>query len=206
LSWSTRLSRLRFRGRALLRFDHGWRRFHCEEQSSPVWLARAEDAVSLWNAHESRLLPRGNDPLIVADIGAGDEKLRRILNRQPHRPVRYYAFDLYPQRRTTKRLDVTRGLPGQFDVCFCLGLLEYLPPEVPCLDHLRTACDFVVVSFAFADGSPPLARSERTQLGWVRHDSRASFEARFVAHGFKKEAFRLTVAGEQGLWLWSAAV
>ena len=100
------------------------RRYNCD-QAALAWEDRAEEAVGLLTP--SAVAPSDGEHLKVADLGAGNQRLRSILERELDVPCDYCPYDIQPQATTVQRLDVERALPdGPFDVVFCLGLLEYL--------------------------------------------------------------------------------
>jgi hypothetical protein len=182
-----------------------WSRFHCDQQASSSWQGRAETAADLWREHHDGWLPAGRSHLRIADFGAGNERLRAVLNRKLRQPHVYVAYDLHPQKASTICLDLLEGVPRGFDVVFCLGLLEYLPTDSDFIAGLRGAGQFVIVSYNFADCIHPLTVPEREKWGWLSHRTRAELEAVFSANGFVREDFVVTDAGKQGVWLWAVA-
>jgi len=57
--------------------------------------------------------------LTVTDLGAGNERLRPLLADTLSSPHEHLPYDLYPQRPTTIRLDVSHQLPSrEFDLVF----------------------------------------------------------------------------------------
>jgi hypothetical protein len=187
-----------------LRGERGARPFNLDLSDSPSWDERAKAAVGLLAAHADALLREGSRPLRIADFGCGDERLRRILTKQLSEPHRYQGFDLIPQRETVVQMDLTRSLPeAEFDVVFCLGLLEYIDPLVPFLARLRRKYPAVVVSYAVFDAPRPLRKRERRARGWCTHYTTAALEREFDRVGFRRSDFCLTNRGRTGLWLLS---
>jgi len=175
-------------------------RFNLRRQDD--WSQRAHDAVRLWT--QLRADSTGEHArLQVADFGAGNERLRSILQAELAAPHDYRPFDLNPQRETTRRLNVLDGLPAQrFDLAFCLGLLEYVPLDNPLLARLRETCGSVVVSYVVTDSPLQMTRRQREAAGWVSHLSSAQVEAEFEARGFVSAGHCRTDNDRTALWLW----
>jgi hypothetical protein len=166
---------------------------------------RAVDAASLWVDHCASWQPDRDRPLRIADFGAGNERLRDVLAARLVQPFAYFPYDRHPQRRSTVRLDVLEETPSDtFDLVFCLGLLEYLPPGNTFLERLTTCCRFAIVSFVYVGSSFKGDRREREALHWRAHYDRRSFEEQFASLGFFNVAFRTTGGGQTGLWLWKS--
>lgn len=178
------------------------RRFNCQNQDRPAWDERAEKAVDLLRRFQGR--NQATDTLRVADLGCGNERLRRILDDRLQRPFDYVGYDLYPQSEQVARLDVEREkLPNAFDVVFCLGLLEYLANPELFARRLRHACRIAIVSYALADAAEGPSLSERRKLGWRNDYTKANVAQIFETSGFVREEFELS--GATGLWLWAAS-
>lgn len=187
----------------LTRQGRARRRFNCGDQAS--WDERAETAVALWTAHESEWRPQVETPLTVADFGAGNERLRHLLAGTLEIPHEYLPYDLHPQLPTSAPLDVSRELPDRdFDLVFCLGLLEYLAALPAFLAGLHACSRFVLVSYVPCDGPTAAPHSERVRCGWVTHLSREELETQFSAAGFTSVGATTCDRGATGLWLWVA--
>jgi hypothetical protein len=188
----------------LTRAGRARRRFNCADQGAASWDERARDAVRLWRQTRGTWVPEARAELVVGDLGAGGERLRPALADGMPQPHRYLAYDLHPQLPSTERLDVLSEMPDRrFDVVFCLGLLEYVPPGNSFPARLASTCRFAVVSYVATD-LEPLTAEERGERGWVSHYSREQLEALFEAEGFVRDAFTTTERGRSGVWLWSA--
>jgi hypothetical protein len=190
--------------RRLLAVRDPSRRYNCQDQASPVWEARAEDAVGLLSA-ASLDVPAGG-ALKVGDLGAGNQRLLSVLQRTLEMPIDYHPYDLHPQTEDVRRMDVRRELPDQeFDVVFCLGLLEYLSDLDAFVLGLRTICRHAVVSYVITDAPDSLGSAERRRRGWLTDLDRGGIEDLFLRHSYTRQAFALTSAGMTGLWLWETA-
>jgi hypothetical protein len=67
-----------------------------------------------------------------------------------------------PANRDGRRVGVVGGLPPEnFDVVFCIGLLEGVEPLESFLARLRDAYPSLVVSYTFFDVPRPLTSKER---------------------------------------------
>jgi hypothetical protein len=175
------------------------RRFNCGDQER--WDERAQAAVELWVEGGSGWRPPGGLAVRIADLGAGNERLRNLLASRLADPHEYLPYDLHPQRPTTSRVDLAEGLPADpFDVAFCLGVIEYLPLTA-FLERLRDQCRFAIVSYAIADAPDRLTQSEREARGWRSHLTSDEFERELSGCGFARKA-RVTVERERtGIWL-----
>jgi SAM-dependent methyltransferase len=143
--------------------------------------------------------------LQVADLGCGNERLRRFLAERLDRPFDYFGFDLQPQSDRVERLDVAKGMPVRvFDAVFCLGLLEYLTDPDLFARRLSKACRIAIVSYVVADSPGSLPPSERRKRGWRTDLAKAELERIFAASGFVQKGFVALESGATGLWLWAA--
>jgi hypothetical protein len=185
----------------LLRTRYPRRRYNCQDQASPAWENRAEEAVALLVAS-----PIGRTPdvrLQVGDLGAGNQRLLRVLERELTVPFDYHSYDLHPQAREVRRIDFERELPSRsFDVVFCLGLLEYLRDLDHFVSRLCAICRRAVVSYVITDPPDSLAPAERRERGWVNDLTQMGIEELFGRHSCTRQAFVLTNVGRTGLWLW----
>jgi hypothetical protein len=144
--------------------------------------------------------------LQVADLGAGNQRLLHVLERKLTVPFDYHAYDLHPQSKDVRRVDVERGLPsGDFEVVFCLGLLEYLRDLDRFVSRLSTICNRAIVSYVITDPPDSLAPAERRERGWLNDLTQTGLEELFGRHMYTREACVITNAGRTGLWLWATA-
>jgi Methyltransferase domain len=177
------------------------RRFNCHLQESPAWEERSEHAVRLWREHGGARNGRAS----VADLGAGNERLRRVLERELDGAVEYHGYDLHPQQVSTARLDVRTSLPSRrFDAVFCLGVIEYLEDPEDFLRRLAGIGHEVVTSYVVSDSPDRLTPAERRARGWLSDHTRASFEALGADAGLQPVAFESIDRDRTGLWLWRA--
>ena len=180
------------------------RRYNCQDQGAPAWEERAEQAVSLLTS--SAVVPSSGGWLKIADLGAGNQRLRSILEQALDVPCDYRAYDIQPQAESVQRLDVGRALPDErFDVVFCLGLLEYLRDLDGFVRRVRTICGYAVISYVVADAPDSLDPSARRARGWLSDLTRFDIEHLFRTEGYAREAFILTNEERTGLWLWSVS-
>jgi hypothetical protein len=179
------------------------RRFNCQDQDAPDWEKRAEAAVGLVR---TAFASSSGERLQVADLGAGNQRLRSILERELDVPCDYHAYDIRPQSPDVERLDVERTLPERrFDVVFCLGLLEYLRDLDDFASRLRTICRFAVVSYVVTDPPGSLDPAARRTRGWLTDLTRSDVDALFRRNGYIQASFVPTSGGRTGLWLWSTS-
>lgn len=176
--------------------------FNLDDAASPRWEERAEAATALLAANVGSLGWDRSVGLRIADFGAGDERLNRILASRLGFPYSYVGFDIRPQRETVVELDLMRELPPQdFEVVFCLGLLEYIDPLPPFLASLRARSPALIVSYTLFDVPHPLTRRERRKRGWLTNYTRAELEVEFQTHEFDVRDFRLVNQQRTGVWL-----
>jgi hypothetical protein len=188
----------------LTREGRAQRRYNCARQGE--WDERAGAAAALLAAHEHECRPANPGALAVADLGAGNERLRSLLEDRLESDIDYHPYDLHPQLPTTTRLDVAQEMPGrEFDVAICLGLLEYLP-SVPSLTRaLKEVSRFALVSYVTSDSPVAMPHHQRLEHGWATHLTASEVEAAFGEAGFRALA-RCMAEGEiTTLWLWENA-
>src|SRR4051812_6437694 len=87
------------------------KRFNCQDQLSPSWERRAEDAVDVYAKHRDRGGGPTGGSLRIADFGCGNERLRQVLGQRLGERHSYEGFDLRPQHATTTKLDLRREQP-----------------------------------------------------------------------------------------------
>jgi len=175
--------------------------FNLDDAASPAWEERAHVAAALLASH----LALGGTPeraLRIADFGAGTERLDPVLAANLRWPYTYAPFDLIPQSARVRPLDVNLTLPvDDFDVVFCLGLLEYIEALDALLERLALRYPMLVVSYVLYDAPNPLTRLERRWRGWLTHYKRAELEAEFARRGLAIEDVALTNGGSTAVWL-----
>jgi SAM-dependent methyltransferase len=181
----------------------GRHRFNCGTQDRVAWDERADAAVALLASSRPSLDTGGE--LRIADLGCGNQRLRRHLERRLGRSFEYAGYDLLPQSDDVRRLDVERALPdGRFDVVFCLGLLEYLRDVSSFARRLRGGCRAAVTSYVTAGTPGGLSRGQRRRHGWRSHHTESDLTGIFLSSGFERRAFTTVHDGATGIWLWSA--
>jgi hypothetical protein len=167
-------------------------RFNTRDQHE--WGDRASVAVDLCIEHV------GGEHIRVADLGAGNERIRDLLDDRGA-SFDYEAYDLIPQLPTTTRLDLSRDMPsGPFDVAFVLGVLEYMADPHDVIDRLCGVTEHVVISYLPVDGRLSDSQVERARLGWRNHLTVMQFETAFVVSGMELVARETQDATD--LWVW----
>jgi hypothetical protein len=188
-------SRLTRKGRAR-------RRYNCGKQGE--WDERAEAAVALLAEQGGDLRSSAPGSVRIADLGAGNERLRSLLQIRLGGAFEYHPFDLHPQLPTTQQLDVVREMPADdFDVAICLGLLEYLPSVPDLARRLKLVCRFAVVSYVISDSPVAIPEEDRLRHGWITHLTAAEVEAAFVENGFSLRGGGESDGQATRLWLWA---
>jgi hypothetical protein len=167
------------------------RPFNLDHQDK--WSERAERAVSLWQRHAAE------GDLVVADIGAGNGRVARLIQRPQ---TTYIGYDLLPQHPTINRIDIRQSLPHPpADVAFLLGVIEYIEADHSIIEQLSDYTKQAVVSYVgFDESRLPLA--DRKQAGWVRHETEAATAERFEAAGFRLVDAVKVEDGRTTVWLW----
>lgn len=194
-SWGRRLLRRAKAPRATLPFN-------LADADSPRWDERAEIAVALLAGHVAEVRHDAGAALRIADFGAGTERLREVLATRFGQPHTYTPFDLHPQSERVVELDVTRRLPdAEFDVVFCLGLLEYVEQLEPFLATLGRRYATLVLSYTVFDAPHPLTAQERRERGWLTDYTRAGLERAFEGLALRIRDFALTNQGRTGVWV-----
>lgn len=188
----------------LTRGGRARRRYNCARQEE--WGERAEAAVALLAAHEDRCRAATTGALLVADLGAGNERLRSLLAARLEGDFGYRPYDLHPQLPTTARLDAARETPaGEFDVTICLGLLEYLPSVPDLAKRLADTTRFALVSYVTSDSPVAMPHEQRLEHGWATHLKTSEVEAAFAGAGFRQVASAKAEGEITTLWLWENA-
>lgn len=179
------------------------RRYNCGKQGE--WDERAETAVGLLTEHSDLWKTTPSGRLTVADFGAGNERLRGLIENRLDCDIDYRPYDLHPQLPTTKHLDVGVEIPDtDFDVVFCLGLLEYLGSVEDLARRLHGVCRHAIVTYVTSDSPVAISYEDRVRHGWTTH-----LQAREVEAAFGRGGFRLIGTGTSDgeatrHWLWAA--
>jgi hypothetical protein len=180
--------------------------FNLDDAGSQAWEERAQVAAALLAVHLDSVGVAPDRPLRIADFGAGTERLDPVLAATLRRPYTYAPFDLIPQSARVRKLDVSLTLPREdFDVVFCLGLLEYIEALDALFDRLALRYPMLVLSYVLYDAPIRLTRFERRCRGWLTHYERAEMEAEFARCGLAIEDFALTNDGHTAVWLLRSA-
>jgi hypothetical protein len=99
--------------------------YNLDDAGSPRWDERAEAAAGLLVANLDAIRWDPSAGLRIADFGAGDERLGRVLASRLAQKHRYHSFDIRPQRTSVVELAPRAALPTQpYDVVSYLGVLE----------------------------------------------------------------------------------
>lgn len=176
--------------------------FNLADAGSPRWDERANAAVALMAEHLHEIRDAPAAPVKVADFGAGNERLRKVLASCLQQSYTYSPFDIHPQSDAVAKIDLTRDLPAEdFDVVFCLGLLEYVEPLQPFLRRLAGRYPFLVVSYALFDAPHRLTPQERRERGWRTDYTRQVLEREFAQLSLRVRGFALINQARTGVWL-----
>ena len=134
-------------------------------------------------------MPLGSE---IADLGCGDQKLRKSLKKYP---CKYRGYDLIPQSDDVTKLDlVTEPFP-EADVTVLLGVLEYVP-MLSVLKKVRSP--ILVVSHLYPDeGAFPASVIQ--EKGWSNVLPKAKFEALLDQAHFR--ILECAKADRQHVWI-----
>ena len=145
------------------------RPFNLSEQQASSWLRRAEDATRLVG-----LIPELEQPFRVVELGAGDKKLARVLTSKYK--IQYSGYDKLPQSDDVQIWDAAAGLPPDLgDVCFALGLLEYLEALGRVFKEAASTGRYFI--FSYVTSNSGLYNADRIErLGWKTHHSTSEIE------------------------------
>jgi len=172
--------------------------FNCRDQNCNSWKIRAQSAACLWN--ENKLAPL-SEKYKIADFGCGNERLRGILSGEIAKDFTYDGFDKFPQKKCTRKIDLEDVLPHvNFDVIFCLGLLEYIRSIPALFNRMSRISRQVVVSYVVSDSQTYSDQAVRDR-GWLSHYSTSEFEDLFKASNFKIQKRKAIDRGKTVLWL-----
>jgi hypothetical protein len=175
------------------------RDFNCAFQDSASWDERALEAVLMLRTYLA-LEPAAR--LVIGDFGAGNERLRDVLERELPDAHEYHAFDVAPQLPTTTRIDLARDTPAHsFDVVFCLGVLEYFRDPAELLARIGSVARLVIFSYVVADGFDPLSRRQRRARGWLSDLTAPAIDRELSRIGLRSLSVRLTNRDRTRLWL-----
>jgi hypothetical protein len=137
----------------------------------------------------------------VADIGAGPEPMRRLLEERGLSTA-YDSFDIEPQHAGITRLDISvEGLPGHYDVAFCLGLFEYVRDPAVVFRRVFASADEICHSYVTRDRGQ-MSLSDRTRTGWVSHLTGDEIEA--IARSVGMQCVERCAFGVSDMWWWRA--
>jgi hypothetical protein len=179
-------------------------KFNCDTQNAQSWQIRAEKAVEIL-ANSNLIKSDRHQELKIADFGCGNERLKIILDRQLNKKFQYYGYDLYPQDNNTYKLDLENEMPSlNFDIIFCLGLLEYLNSLNFFFEKLAKKCKFAAISYVVGD-SKIYSPEDVINKGWVNHYCIKELESKLEPF-FLKQDFQLISKGKTGLWLLQSKV
>jgi hypothetical protein len=180
------------------------RRFNCATQDD--WTDRASTAALLLAENGSAWEKAVGRPVAIADFGAGNERMRSVLDAALGIEHTYHPYDLHPQAPTTLQLDVAKGLPERdFDIAICLGLLEYLTSIPALAASLRAHCRFALTSYVALDSPVGLDRDEREERHWSTHATEPELGADFAAAGFEQVATTRSDNDVTTISLWGPA-
>lgn len=173
------------------------RPFNLAEQQASSWLRRAEDATRLIGR-----IPELVQPIHIVDLGAGDKKLERTLASKYD--IHYSGYDKHPQADDVHAWEADAGLPADLgDVCFALGLIEYLEAPSRLLTHAAASCRYLIFSYVTSDaGLYTAARIEG--LGWKTHHSVAEIETMVRTAGLDILARVDNTDDHYSIWLTSS--
>jgi methyltransferase family protein len=175
--------------------------YNLADAGSPRWEQRAEAAVDLLVSNLDTLRWDASAGLSIADFGAGDERLGRVLASRLAQQHRYTGFDIRPQRKSVIELDLMAALPTQpFDVVCCLGLLEYIEPLDTFLARLAVRYPALILSYTVFDAPAPLSRRQRRSRGWLTDYTKAGLERELEAAGLAVREVVMTNQQRTCLW------
>ncbi|MEH2255590.1 class I SAM-dependent methyltransferase [Nostoc sp.] len=175
-------------------------RFNCDSQSAESWQIRAESAVEMLIANDISLINNIN-PIKIADFGCGNERLKSVLTAKLGNQFDYYGYDLQPQLESTYKINLESEMPSlNFDVVFCLGLLEYIGDLDNLLAKISEISNFYLISYVVSD-SGAYSPTDISKKVWLHHYSCQELEIKFKKNYLIQKKFKLTNEGKTGLWL-----
>jgi hypothetical protein len=138
--------------------------YNLSDQAARSWRDRAAMASTL-----TAMIHPVPEVLRVVDIGAGDQKLKEVLERSFR--ISYSGYDILPQSGQVTPWNVENGLPPDLgDVLYALGLLEYLTSLQGVFDQIAERGRHFIFSYVTSDGGK-YSDSHRERLGWKTNHS-----------------------------------
>jgi len=154
-----------------------YRRWTDANSYNPQWSTRSDLALELLGQAQW-----------ICDLGCGPQDLRKML---PADSI-YLPMDLKQWTDDTIVCDINNKiLPSEYlelcDVCFVMGVLEYIYDPTWFLNELASRAEGIIISYNVAE----LCRVKREDNGWVNNLTTEQFRGLVEAAGFKIEDTRL---------------
>lgn len=171
--------------------------FNLEDQTSSKWMNRSKEAVSFFDS----LGFKKKQKVKIADLGCGDMKIKDMLFSSGYNNISYKGFDCLPQSKTVNNINLNKDeIAGNYDVIFCLGLLEYLDDPYDFLKKLKNKATYVICSYVISD-CRNYSEKEKKEKGWKNNFSSDEIEKNLVHLEFKIERIITFDKGVTNLYL-----
>ena len=154
-----------------------YRRWTDAKNYNPQWATRSHLAIELLG-----------DARWVCDLGCGAQDLRKLLPSDSF----YLPMDLKKWTEETLVCDINnKVLPPDYleasDVCFVMGVLEYIYDGRWFLNELALSAEVIVISYNVAE----LCKVTREDNGWVNNLTTEQFKNLIEGAGYRIEDTRL---------------
>ncbi len=174
-----------------------FQKYNLRDQKSEKWTNRSREAIDLF----ASLYGDRSISVRVADLGCGDMKIRDILLSHGYTNLLYQGFDCLPQTSEVKKIDFNKEkISGQFDVIFCMGVLEYLDDIPRFLLSLRGKTSYVIMSYLASDTNR-YSKQDICFRGWKNHFTSRKLEGIFAGVGFSLSQKKVLDRGATMLYL-----
>ncbi len=139
-------------------------KYNLNNQKSSKWVGRSRIAINFINK-----ISLNKEILKIADLGCGDQKIKNLLEEIGYRNIIYRGFDIEPQSDDVKKIDLDKEeIIGEYDVVFCMGLIEYLSNIKIFLSSVRLKTKYIILSYVVAD-KHNYTKDEIKFKGWKNH-------------------------------------
>jgi hypothetical protein len=171
--------------------------FNLKDQKGKGWEERADAAAG----YLSELNINTSAPIRIGDFGCGNKKLLKYIDKKII--FEYKGFDLLPQSSDVQKCDFKTEVPNEnFDVVFCLGMLEYLDDIPGFLNKVSQKTNNLILSYIHYEQIISEKDYEQTikEKGWKYLSPSTEMEDNFTKLGFQVKNKKLINNNKTVLW------
>ncbi|KKQ27899.1 MAG: Glycosyl transferase group 1 [Candidatus Magasanikbacteria bacterium GW2011_GWC2_37_14] len=155
-------------------------KYNLNHQKSLKWTERSKEALELF-----KNINFTNKIIKIADLGCGDKKLFELINKLKNLEFTYKGFDIMPQADDVEKINLSENVINEeFDVVFCLGLIEYLKNIDFFFANLVKISNYVILSCVVSDYADYNEKVIRRK-GWENYLSVKQLEMLIKKYGFE---------------------